>query len=72
MTSGVSYNRYAHRAQTRVRTRILKNFCGFGLATLENPQVQKISTFGRLKIEILALTLKKYQKTAAKKFVHFF
>ena len=50
MTFELIYNRYAHRAQISMRTRILKNFCGFGLATLENPQVQKISTFGRLKI----------------------
>ena len=56
MTSGVSYNRYARRAQIGVRMRILKIFCGFRFATLENPHVQKISTFGRLKIEILALT----------------
>ena len=56
MASEVSYNRYAHHAQIRVRTRILKNFCGFGFSTPENPRVQKISTFSRLNFEILALS----------------
>ena len=56
MTSGLIYNRYAHRAHIRMRARILKNFCGFEFPTPENPQVQKISTFGQLYFEILALT----------------
>ena len=51
-----SYNHYETLAQYRVRERILKKFCGFGFFTLENPQVQKISAFGQLSFEILALT----------------
>ena len=43
MTSGVSYNRYAHRAQIRVRKRNLKNFCGFGFCTQNYTLVQKFS-----------------------------
>ena len=56
MMFGVSYNRYALLAQIRVRMRNLKNFCGFGFSTPENPWWQKISIFGRLPFAILALT----------------
>ena len=44
MTSGVSYNRFAPRAQIRVRTRILKNFCGFGSCTQNHTRLQNISS----------------------------
>ena len=39
-----SYNRYALRAQIRVRMRNLKNFCGIGFSTLESTYVSKISS----------------------------
>ena len=50
------YNRYALRAQIRVRMRNLKNFCGIGFSISENPPVQKISTFYQLIFKILELT----------------
>ena len=44
MTSGVSYNRYAHSAQIRVRSRILKNFREIWFCTHKYTLVQKISS----------------------------